>query len=70
MRYPLWAFAFVFALAPMAAHALLVGSARFDPDHAQRARVMVKERADWNYRRVNAADRIQPLHRTIVVKPV
>ena len=30
MRYPLWAFFFVFLLPPFAAHALLTGSARLD----------------------------------------
>lgn len=30
MRYPLWAFLFVFMLPPFAAHALLTGGARVD----------------------------------------
>jgi len=30
MRYPLWAFLFLFLLPPFAAHALLTGNARLD----------------------------------------
>lgn len=33
MRYPLWAFLFVFMLPPFALHALLTGKATIDPAH-------------------------------------
>jgi hypothetical protein len=48
MRYPLWAFFFVFVLPPFTAHALLVGKANVTPA-VQNVAVAELATASWSH---------------------